>query len=311
MIFIKDYLDSNEEKLKSVARLLNKSKTILLSGVGDKYYSCLITQFLADSYYKKPLRVMHSRLVTNYTPEWIDKESVCIFISESGSTQDVLDAIKAVHDKKAKIVIITSRNSPIENVDLQIVANGGVNALLCHMNMIILYALMELNEEVTSLFTVQNIDLPWDLRNMEKNEDLDTWVKDTAAKIKKLGLIRFYFLGDGPRYPAASIGARMNKYESHIFRSEGFDQNIPYDSKSAVILLKPRDSQVSEQAATFYSIIKDSFRNVVFEIDPFKYMEPKGIGKRMDILLAPLYILIMEKLFNELSKEDSTADSIP
>ena len=95
MIFIKVELDSNEERLKQAAIMLNSAKNVVFSGIGDKYYACLISQFLADAYYKNT-RVIHARLLVNYTPEWLNKDTVIVFMTESGTTLDVLEAAKEV-----------------------------------------------------------------------------------------------------------------------------------------------------------------------------------------------------------------------
>ncbi|VVB75477.1 Uncharacterised protein [Candidatus Tiddalikarchaeum anstoanum] len=311
MKLIKDILDSNEESLKQAASILNKSSNIIISGVGDKYYAAQITQFLTDAFYNKNVRVIHSRIIINYTPEWLDENTTCIFYSESGTTTEVVNAIKLVHDKKCKVLLFTDRSKQVEGVDMQIIVQGGIQSIISNANTMFIYAMMEIGLEVTPLLTIQTIDLPWDILNLAKNINLSKWSRDTAKKVKDLGINRFYFLGDGPRYPAAYIGAKLNKFESITMRSEGFEQIIPYDPKSAVVLLKPRESQVSEQALYEYNNLKTYSRNAVIEIDPFRYMEPRGIGKKLDILLVPLYIVVLENLMNELSKESAGTDSIP
>lgn len=301
---IKMSLEKNEVLLKTIAHLMNKSEKILISGRGDKFFMGLIAQFLSDAYYNKIVRVVHPRMLLNYTPEWINNKTLCIFISESGSTKETLDAMKLAKKKHCKTVFLTSSIKKPNSADKIVKAIGGFHSILANLNTLFIYALFEQNKPVLALIRIQATDMPWDIVNLMKNDELQKWCEKTSNALKDKKTKRYFFLGDGPRYAVAKIGARMNEYESYTFKSEGFDQKIPNDPNSVIILLKPRRTQVSKYALKVYEDIKKSFGKRVIEIDPFLFVKPMGVGKKMDILMTPLYVVVLEQLLNKLSEKD-------
>ncbi len=95
------------EALKQVVSKVSVCKKFIFSGCGDKYIVPLITEFIWKKYVDKPLDVMHSRILADYKPK-IDKDTCIIFLSQSGTTADVLDAFNYAKQNQSWIVCITN-----------------------------------------------------------------------------------------------------------------------------------------------------------------------------------------------------------
>jgi len=329
---IKDALDYNNEIIKETAQKLGMYDEIVISGCGDKFTVPLITQYLADSFTKINLRIIHSRILANYTPEWISPKTLIIFLTASGTTTDVLDAIREVKKKNAGIIVITQlikkgeksvytelkgyRNSqiiiPLKNGKVTWPSTTTFHTFLAILNALFIYYLENQGVPADALLTLQYLDLPEYMDELSNNKNMHDWCILTAKQLLSIKPVGFYFLGDGPRYAAARRGALVNfvencKEDSFPIESEEFvhlvietlaDVNV---TKNVLILLKPRSSYVSKQANNRFEEIKSLWeekagKDKIVIIDPFQFVTPKGIGKKNDILLTPLYVLMLEWL---------------
>ena len=69
-------IEENEEIINFLSERILEYDNILISGCGDKYILPHLTQFLTDAYLNKSIRTIHSRVLANYTPEWIDEKAL-------------------------------------------------------------------------------------------------------------------------------------------------------------------------------------------------------------------------------------------
>ncbi|MBN1924122.1 MAG: SIS domain-containing protein [Nanoarchaeota archaeon] len=330
---VKQALEENDAVLKQTAVKVNQFDKIILSGCGDKHVVPMITQYLTDAFSKKLVRVIHSRLLANYTPEWVDAKTLVIFLTASGTTKDVIDAINEVKKKKAEIIILTqlsdnkkkdsiySAIKDYQNSQVIIPLKEGVitwpatttfHTFLAVLNMLFIYVLMENNTPVDALLNLQYVEIPDYIDKLCKDKSLMEWCAATAKKLLEMKVLGFYFLGDGPRYAAVRKGALVHfvescKEDSFPIENEEFIHLVieslaeEHVEENVLIIMKPRESYITMQAYNQYELIKSLWReragkDRVITVDPFEFVEPTGVGKKNDILLTPLYVIVLEWL---------------
>jgi glucosamine 6-phosphate synthetase-like amidotransferase/phosphosugar isomerase protein len=311
-------LEENEELVKHLATKLNKFDKIIFSGCGDKYAVGLLSRFLSDAFTTKNIRVIQSRILANYTPEWVDSNTLVIFLTASGTTVDVIDAIKSVKKKNVQLLIITQlvkktkasiyslikgyKKSqviiPLREGVITWPSTTSFHTFLGVLNSLIIYMLWEENIPVDALLKIQLLELPSLMEELAENKEMHEWCKLTAKKLSESDNHNFYFLGDGPRYVAARKGALVHfvescKQDSFALENEEFVHLVietlaeENKEKNTLILLKPRESYVSKQAMNRFHEIeslwsKKAGKDKIIIIDPFQYLTPKGIGKKND-----------------------------
>lgn len=325
-------LDENEDLIKSTAGKLRNYDKIILSGCGDKFITPLITQFLTDAYTSKNVRVMHSRILANYTPEWVDEETLIIFLTASGTTTDVVEAVKKCKECNAEMIVLTQLrdvkpNSVISKLEdysksqiIRVLKRGEVtwpatttfHTFLAVLNSLFIHMMMDEGKPVDALLSTQLLDVHEYMNALNKSEEFHDWCFETAKHLKELNAEGFYFLGDGPRYAAARKGALVHfvescKEDAFPVKSEEFVHLVietlaeKNEVKNVLVLLKPRNTYVSAQAMNRFEEIKSLWsekagKDKVIIIDPFQFLKPKGVGKKNDILLTHLHVLALEWL---------------
>lgn len=327
---VKRALDSNDEMLKELAVKYKDFKEVVFTGCGDKYIVPLITQFFTDSFTKINARVIHSRILANYTPEFINPNTLVVFLTASGVTTDVIDALKAVKKKNPYVLIITQlgkkkkdsvyelikdyRKSdvivPLSDGKITWPASTTFHTFLAVLNLFFTYVMRENGFNVDVLLKIQLLDLPDYMDEISRNEKTHEWCTLIAKKLLELKSEALYFLGDGSRYAAARKGALVHFVESakqHSFPLENEDfvhlmiEVLADKTKNILFLLKPRESHVSTQATNRYEEIRSLWeekagKDKVIIVDPFNFTTPKGIGKKNDILLTPLHVVLLQWL---------------
>jgi glucosamine 6-phosphate synthetase-like amidotransferase/phosphosugar isomerase protein len=276
--------------------------------------------------------VIHSRILANYPLEWVGPNTLIFFLTASGTTTDVIEAVKAVKKKNPHIIILTQlgKKSPGSVYDeikgykksrvIVPLSDGKVtwpstttfHTFLAILNLLFTYVMKEMGLKVDSLLNIQLLDLPDYLDEISENPKTHEWCSVTAKNLLKMETEGFYFLGDGPRYAAALKGALVHfvestKQDSFAIQNEEFvhlvvevlaDEN---ENKNVLFLLKPRESHVTRQANNRFEEIRSLWtekagKDKVVVVDPFQFTSPKGIGLKNDILLTPLYVVLLQWL---------------
>lgn len=320
----------DDDKLKKIAGMLNLSSNVIISGEGDKFIIPLISKYLIDAYSDKKLEVYNARVLANYTPESITKDSLVFFLTVRGKNIDILDAINEVKKKNATIIIITQLESkekdsiysilkgykkyeiiiPIKNETITIPSTTTSNTFLSVLNTIIIHSL---NEKINTepLLLAQLVDLPVYFNELNKNKSFHEWCTESAKKIKELNNPMLFFIGDGPRYPICKKASQIQFLEQckligTAIQSEEFinliiEEYIINDLNQAWIFLKPIEKLVSVQAMNRFNemhlMISEKFeKNRIIVVDPTSFININGKGKANDIILSQIYILMIEWL---------------
>jgi fructoselysine-6-P-deglycase FrlB-like protein len=323
--------EKNENVIKRMGRKLKSCSNVILSGCGDKYIIPLISKYFNDEYSKKSLEVCNSRILANYMPEYVGKDSAIIFLTVSGKTIDVIDAIKKAKEKNAFILVITQLKKK-ESDSIYSVLKGYKNyeviipvkdELITHpststsltflsvLNLILTYSIDSETKPIDSLLLTQLINLPESIHNLNKSKEFHEWCKVSAEKIKKMKNPILMLLGDGPRYAAAKKAVQIQLLEqcglfgNHI-QSEEFvnliiEEVINKDFGQLWIIIKPRASYVNMQTNNRLDeielMIREKFKDDrVIILEPTTFITPKGMGKKNDIILTSLHLCAIEWL---------------
>jgi fructoselysine-6-P-deglycase FrlB-like protein len=320
----------DEASLKKMAGMLNNAKNVIVSGGGDKFIIPMISKYLNDAYSDKKFEVYNSRVLANYIPESITDESLVFFMTVRGKNIDIIDAINEVKKKNASIIVITQLESkdkesiysalkgykkyevfiPIKNEAITSPSTTTSSTFLSVLNTIIIYSLEE-KMNIEPLLMAQLIDLPIYFDDLIKSKSFHEWCMESAQKIRKLTNPMLFFIGDGPRYPICKKASQIQFLEqcrilgtsipSEEFINLILEEYINIDFNQAWILLKPDESFVSIQAMNRFNemhlMISEKFgKDRIIIVDPSSFLNLKGEGKRNDILLSPIYILMIEWL---------------
>jgi fructoselysine-6-P-deglycase FrlB-like protein len=318
------------DKLKKFAGMIKSANNVIISGEGDKFIIPMISKYLSDAYSNKKFEVYNARVLANYIPESINSESLVFFLSVRGKNIDILDAINEVKKKNATIIIITQLESrtkdsiysvlkgykkydifiPVKNETITIPSTTTSNTFLSVLNTIIIYSLDDkINTE--HLLMTQLVDLPVYFNELNKNKNFHEWCLESAKKIKELNNPMLFFIGDGPRYPICKKASQIQFIEQckligTSIQSEEFinlilEEYINKDLNQIWILLKPIEKFVSVHAMNRFNemhlMISEKFKNEkIIIIDPTNFVNITGQGKRNDIILTPIYTLMIEWL---------------
>ena len=209
----RETLRKNRKRVEELAEEL-KFEKILITGAGDKLIVPYIASFIWKAFGKKPIEIMHSRTLADFLPAYIDRETLAIFVSQSGKTKDTLDAARKVAEKNARMLAITNLKEREENSLWFIEEHGGIvlntytpiyperalpSTLTFHASLILLYHLLS---------QLAGKDIYAELEALaekvgEVSRESEGWGKEKAGELMKFNGLCKYVLGDGPRYGIA------------------------------------------------------------------------------------------------------------
>jgi len=89
------------------SKIIESYKNVYLVGCGSAYFAALSGQYLFSKIAKKHVSAVFASEF-RYHLDFIDEQSLILFISQSGETMDVLEFAKKAKQKKAKIACLTN-----------------------------------------------------------------------------------------------------------------------------------------------------------------------------------------------------------
>ncbi|MFH0972359.1 MAG: glutamine--fructose-6-phosphate transaminase (isomerizing) [Candidatus Micrarchaeota archaeon] len=240
--------------VEEFARAMNEAKGVMFIACGTALHAAMTGQYLLDKIAGKHVNVINASEFP-YLETSLQKGSLVIAISQSGETADVLNAIKTIKSKGARVFsIVNMQGSSIaRNSDRNIYLNVGpeiavasTKAFLGQLSVLyqIAYALNGKLEEgrkkllEASLLAKICIDL-----NSEKAQKIAFKLKDRHDA---------YFIGRGVNYPIALEGALKLKEISYI-HAEGMAAGelkhgtlALIEKGTPVIVINPKDEAFNE-----------------------------------------------------------------
>ncbi len=268
-------------------------KRLVMNGAGDKYIVPYIASFLWKAFSEKPVEVIHSRTLADNFPRYIDRDTLVIFVSQSGRTKDTMDAARRVASSGAKMIAVTNLREKEENSLWFIEDEGGAvlntytptyperalpSTMTFHSSLILLYSLLS---ELAGL-SIQN-----DLRRLADSVDrlsrdgkVEMWGLERAHELVRWGSNGWYVLGDGPRYGIARKlalimfmeGAKVNAFplETEEFLHslvETLEEENPYKLEM-INFLPPEDQPMRKPSEKISRVWRE--HTSVIDIEPPK-----------------------------------------
>lgn len=226
---LQSYYDAEKDQIK-IDIDFAKFKRIYIIACGTSFYAASVAKYWFEKYAKIPVEIDIASEF-RYRAPIIEKDSIAIFVSQSGETSDTLAALKEIKG-------IASYTAAIVNVVESSIANSvdyvlpimagyeiGVASTKAFVNQLGVIAMMVLkasqdrstitNTQVSS-FIKALFDIPACIDEITARSSA---IKNLANKIKKASTV--LFLGRGTSYPIALEGALKLKELSYI-HAEGF-----------------------------------------------------------------------------------------
>lgn len=216
---ISNYLPDGKVNIdEKVLKLFKDAKSIRIIAAGTSYYSGFVSQSLLEKFMNKPVFVDVASEFTYDTP-LLDKDDLCVFISQSGETADLRAALVKVKEMGLKTFTIT-------NVEGSTLAREADDSML-------LYAGREIAVASTKAFTAQltvlailgyslsdqSFDLYQELSKAANLVETIIEKKDEVSEVVKKNLLdaeHCFILGRGVDYKLSLEGALKLKEISYI-----------------------------------------------------------------------------------------------
>jgi len=223
---VKQSIKESYKKVIEVAEGVTFKK-VIMTGAGDKYLIPMITEFLWDAFSGIPAKTVHSRMLADSPPRWVDSETLVILLSQSGTTKDTLDAMDVCLSRGAICVAITNRWEKPEKrslLDLEeeggyvirtrtkpypekpLPSTGTFHSTLAVLNILTLELIAresDGNASVEDALRYQKNVVPDLIDRLSGSNRMIDWGKAAAEWGVKYVDEMFYVMGDGVRYPIA------------------------------------------------------------------------------------------------------------
>jgi len=328
------------ENIKNISKKLKNCKRFIFSGCGDKYIVPLASEYLWNHISDKPLNVVQSEVFKNYPPKFLDKRTCVVFVSQSGTTHDTVEACRLAIEKECNVVTITNLKGKKEGSLVELCENykngyvirthtktypekslpstGSFHTSLAVLNLFTIFV----NNGPQKFTDLQISYIPKIVHQLSNSETVKNWAKQKSKRLKKFN--NFYVVGNGPRYPAAKKQARIMMMESVKTNAcdvegEEFVHSLieTLESKTnPLILLKPLEDW-RHSFRNFEMIMKfwsgHSGKELII-VDPFEFLDAKSkqlfSGVECDLLSPFLYMPQLEWLSYYLAFEKGFDPSI-
>jgi fructoselysine-6-P-deglycase FrlB-like protein len=294
-----------KSSLDDIKRISNKVKyceNFVFSGCGDKYIVPLATEYLWNHVSEKPLKVIQSWTLRNYPPSIINDKSCVVFISQSGTTHDTVQAFKSVLKNNCSVIVITNlkeeksgslvdlcenykkghviRIHTKEYPEKSLPSTGSFHSSLVVLNLLTIF----INGEKEKFIDLHINYIPKVVDELSRSDKVKNWALQKAELFRKFN--NFYVVGDGPRYPAAKKHAKImmmegSKTNACDVEGEEFVHSLIETLEfktNPLILLKPM-VEWNSAFKNFQMIEKfwkeNTRKNKLLIVDPFEFIENK------------------------------------
>jgi glutamine---fructose-6-phosphate transaminase (isomerizing) len=221
---VKAAINQDKEELFHIAKHIKEAKGVFLVACGSSYHACLTASYLFSKVAKMHVNVVLGSEFSNYE-HFLTPETLVIFISQSGETIDVLDALRTARKKESRVISIVNvvGSSLYRNSDHNLLLNAGpeigVLSTKTYTSQLTVLSLL--------IYTVadQYEEGKHELENLW-NALYSLTSANTREYVKKLAEIlqhkdHIFLIGRGLQFPTALESALKIKEVSYI-HAEGF-----------------------------------------------------------------------------------------
>ena len=226
---------NNSSDVDQFVKKINQSENIYLVGCGTSYHACLLgSVYFSRIAGKVTIPVLAPQFVAQYGPS-LKPGDLGIFVSQSGETKDVLNAVEIAQEKGAGILglvnVIGSTLTLISEIWLPLVCGYEISvpATKTFTNQVLafLYLAMRMAGEETSELSM----LPESMT--ETIKQVDSAVTEIASRINSWNDL--YILGYGLTYPIALEGALKLKEITYAHCEGMLSTEFKHGPLSAVV----------------------------------------------------------------------------
>ncbi|MEM5793588.1 MAG: SIS domain-containing protein [Candidatus Aenigmatarchaeota archaeon] len=292
-------IENELEEIKKISKKISNCKRFVFSGCGDKYIVPLASKFLWSHVSPKPLDVIHSWLLKNYPLKYLGPKTCVVFVSQSGTTYDTVDACKKVIEKKCHVVAITNLKEEKSESLVEICSNYKNGYIVrthtksyperslpstgtFHTSLLVLNLLTIFSNKAPGKITDLLIKyVPEVVDNLSTRDDVKEWGLKEADEVKKFS--NFYVVGFGPAYMAARKQARIMmmegaKVNACDIEGEEFIHSLieTLEGKpNPLILLKPSVDWIDTYRN--FVMVKKFWegKSKITTVDPFQFLEKR------------------------------------
>ena len=278
---IKRYFEgaSQEAMMDAQSIDFNNISRIVMVACGTAYLACAVAKYWFEKFAKIPVEIdVASEFRYRHPP--IDKNTVALFVSQSGETADTLAALRYCKEHHAKTIgIINVETSSIareSDMTLPIYAGAEIGvastkAFTCQLIVLLAFVLQLAHQKKTLAADEKQeiIDaLQFIPALINQIFDKDAKIKEIAKSLEKS--TSALFLGRGQIYPIALEGALKLKEISYI-HAEGYasgelkhgpialvDENMP------VIVFAPKDALFEKTISNMQEVKARGGRIILF-----------------------------------------------
>jgi glucosamine--fructose-6-phosphate aminotransferase (isomerizing) len=221
---IKAAANQPREEIEHIAQHIRDAKGVFLVACGSSYQACLTASYLFSKVARMHINVVLGSEFSNYE-HFLNKDTLVIFVSQSGETIDVLDALKTAQRKNTRTLSIVNvvGSSLFRNSDHQLLLNAGpeicvlstktYTAQLTVLSLLI-YTVAGLYEEGK-----KQLEKLWNITYNLTSATTRDHIQKLADRLQHHDHI--FLIGRGLQYPTALEAALKIKEVSYI-HAEGF-----------------------------------------------------------------------------------------
>lgn len=264
---IQPYIDLNTMSLKmaglidraseeEVAKKLSQVDRMIIVACGTSYYAGMVAEYYLEKIAKIPVEIEFASEF-RYRDPIIDKNTLVLFISQSGETADTIAAMKLVKEKGISTMSLCNvRLSTLDRAtqvkmymncetEIGVASTKAFTSSLILLNLFSLYmgkvhGHINADEEKNHIRAL--LDFP---SLMEKVLAYDSFFKETAEDLKKFK--GFLYIGRGVSFPIAMEGALKLKELAYL-HAEGYAAGemkhgpiALIDKDMAIVAVAPED----------------------------------------------------------------------
>jgi len=221
---VKAAINQDKETLFHVADHIKNAKGVFLVACGSSYHACLTASYLFSKIAQMHVNVVLGSEFSNYE-HFLTPETLVIFVSQSGETIDILDALKTARRKDSRVISIVNvvGSSLYRASDHNLLLNAGpeigvlstktYTAQLTVLSLLI-YAVAGDYEE--GKHELENL---WNMIYSLTSANTRNYIKQLSEMLQHKDHI--FIIGRGLQYPTAMEAALKIKEVSYI-HAEGF-----------------------------------------------------------------------------------------
>jgi len=221
---VKAAINQDKEELFHIAEHIKEAKGVFLVACGSSYHACLTASYLFSKVAKMHVNVVLGSEFSNYE-HFLTPETLVIFVSQSGETIDVLDALRTARKKKSRVISIVNvvGSSLYRDSDHNLLLNAGpeigvlstktYTSQLTVMSLLV-YTVADRYEE--GKHELENL---WNMIYNLTSANTRDYVKKLAEMLQYKEHI--FLIGRGLQFPTALESALKIKEVSYI-HAEGF-----------------------------------------------------------------------------------------